>query len=267
MAAAPDLKPAPVGSAPKKDRSPNYPALSFTDALKHAEAIWTKDKRNPMSTDMACRHLGYKAKNGACLPIIGAMKRYGLLINAGSELRVSDDAHKIFLAPKDHPERIALVKKLAMSPALFGEVLRKFPEGLPSDENLKFRLRADWEFATDKAAENFIKSLRDAVALAGVAPEHEDADNGSDDIAEEASMTQQVPAITPQVPQANRPLAPIPPANLQFQGRSWDLGDGVTVSIAVPPKLSKGNIAKLKKYVGALEMEASIAWEDDPEPV
>jgi hypothetical protein len=219
-----------------------------------------------MSTDMACQHLGYKAKNGASLPIIGAMKRYGLLVNAGSELRISDDAHKIFLAPKEHPERVALIRKLAMSPALFGEVLKKFPEGLPSDENLKFRLRADWDFATDKAAENFIKSLRDAVALAGIAPGEEIADNVPQDIADEDDMTSQIQAITPPgTGQTGRQQPPqvLPLGLPAAQMRSWDLGGGATISVALPGKLSKANIEKLKKYVGALELEASIAWDDE----
>lgn len=258
MPASPEAK-AAAPAAPKKDRSPNYPAIGPKEALGYAELIWKRDKRNPVSVEMACQHIGYKAKNGASLTAIAALKRYGLLTVSGSDLRVSDDANTIFLAPVGHPEREALIKKCAMLPALFSEVLKSFPDGLPSDENLRFRLRKDWEFANDKAADNFIKSLREAVALAGVAGCEEITDTDPLVISEEQPMTHLNPANTAQ---AGTPPARFASPPAQFQGRSWDLGAGVVIAVSVPPKLSKGNIEKLKKYVSALELEASISWED-----
>jgi hypothetical protein len=259
-----ETKTSPVAPpSPKRDRSPNYPAIGPTEALKYAEMIWKRDKRNPVSLDMACQHMGYKAKNGASLPVIAALKRYGLLNGAGADLRVTDEAHTIFIAPADHPERVALVKKLAMRPALFNEVLKKFPDGLPSDENLRFRLQQDFDFANAKAADNFIKSLKDAVALAEVAPGDEIADSESELIAEEADIMTENPAIgTVYGPLPGGP--PRPAAQIgNVQTRQWDLGGGSVLTLAIPGKLSKTNIEKLKKYVGALEVEASISWDDD----
>lgn len=224
-------------------------------------------KRNPLSVDMACQHLGYKARNGASLPIIGALRRYGLLVNQGDEVRISDEANAIFLAPQGHPDRVEGIRRVAMRPALFGEVLRAFPDGLPSDENLIYKLQKDYDFATEKAAENFVESLRDAVAIAGVASASEKADNASGIDAEEPEQHMQTtPIAIPQAAQEPRitPSAmPIHPLLAPTQSRSWDLGDGAVVSLTLPRNLSKGNVAKLKKYIAALEMEAAIAWDEE----
>jgi hypothetical protein len=45
--------------------------------------------------------------------------------------------------------------------------------------------------------------------------------------------------------------------------RYWNLGDNATVVISVPNRpLTKTNMDRLRRYVDALEMEASISWEE-----
>lgn len=258
---------APTPAAHKRDRSPNYPGIGPTEALVHAEKIWKQDKRNPLSVDMACKHLGYKAKNGASLPIIGALRRYGLLVNQGAEVRISDEANTIFLAPPGHPDRVEGIRRVAMRPALFAEVLKSFPDGLPSNANLIYKLQKDWHFANDKAAENFVEALRDAVAISSVAGGGERADTAAEIDAEEPETNMQPHAISgDKIPQPQRipppHMPPAPPA-APTQTRSWDLGGGAVIFVTIPLKLSKGNIEKLKKYVAALETEASISWDDE----
>lgn len=48
--------------------------------------------------------------------------------------------------------------------------------------------------------------------------------------------------------------------------RSWDLGEGVTMHIGVtvePCALTPRNVARLRRYVDALEVEAAICWEEE----
>lgn len=47
------------------------------------------------------------------------------------------------------------------------------------------------------------------------------------------------------------------------QSRPWDLGDNVVMTVVLPHKLSKKNVLRLKRYIAALETEASIGWDDD----
>ena len=158
-----ETSPAKSTAGSKRDRSPNYPSMTFTEALAATRKIWDKEKRHLMSADLASQHLGYKKTNGVTLPMLAAMKKYGLIVTSGKEVRVSDDANTIFLYPEGSPESLTIIKRLAVLPSLFVEVLAKFPDGLPSDANLRARLQTEWRFATQKAADNFIKALREAV--------------------------------------------------------------------------------------------------------
>lgn len=264
---------APEPTAPKaavkRDRSPAYPSLTFTEALEKTRQIWEKDKKHAVSYDLASQHMGYKRRNGATLPMIATMKRYGLLAAVGNEVRVTDDAHALLVYPDDAPERAALVRKLAMSPTLFTEVLAKFPDGLPSDDNLAGRLQADWDFASPNAAATFIRALREAVAITGgraVANSIPGGDNGLVNTTEAIMGTEADPAIRQHTGGVNPGSSPsfsprLPPGVMQ--SRPWDLGGGAQATVTLPTKLTRKNIEKLKKYVHALEVEASIAWEDD----
>ena len=67
----------PPTSAKKVERSPNYPAVGPSVALEYAEKIWKLDKRNPMSSELACGHMGYTTKNGASQTMLGAPSAMG----------------------------------------------------------------------------------------------------------------------------------------------------------------------------------------------
>lgn len=265
---------AAAAAAARRDRSPNYPAITFTEAEDHARKLYEKDKRHPMTKDVAATHLGYSKSSGATIPLFAAMKRYGLLESVGTDLRVTEDAQVIFVYPKDSPEHIAMRKRLAMLPSLFGEVLASFPGGeLPSDATLKAKLMHVFKFASSEAAETFIRALREAVAIAGygtVADPVPGMDNNGAPTKETPMTHPQDPAIKPTIANAIGTKAqvqvPLPPVQLvnTSQTRMWNLGSGAVMTVVLPPGgLTERNVARLKKYIEALEMEARIAWEDE----
>ena len=266
----PEPTPTNASAANKRDRSPNYPSLTFKEALAVTKKIWDQDKKHPVSIDLASQHIGYKQANGLSLTMIGAMKRYVLLLSTGKEVRVSDDANTIFLYPADAPEAASVIKRLAMLPSLFKEVLGKFPDGLPSDANLRARLQDEWHFASPKAADKFIEALREAVALTsveGIAGEGQVVDNGSQVIRGEPMTQTQETALKPSSGAVIQPKQFVQPTHsppLGTQSRPWNLGGGTIMTVTIPNTLTPKNIEKLRKYVDALESEASIAWDDDP---
>lgn len=272
-------EPKAAGAAPtKKDRSPNYPSIGPTEALQLGGKIYAEARRNPMTADMACQYMGYKNKNGASLTMLAALRRYGILVSAANgEVKISDEAHTIYIAPPDLPERKNLIAQLAMRPNLFREVLSQFPDGLPSDSLLRFRLMQQWEFSSSKAADTFIRALRDAIAVAGLANDAEAADTGSEVDAEEPAPMMQNAAIASPIsqpgPRYEAPPPPSPPLPSAprpggMQVRTWDLGGGALATLSLPFNLSKKNVDRLRKYIEALATEAAIAWdEDDDDPV
>ena len=127
-------------------------------------------------------------------------------------------ARTMFLYPDGEPEALAIKRRLAMKPALFVEVLTKFPDGLPSDANLRARLQTDeWGFTNEKAADNFIAALREAVEIANenvVADGANDVDNGGETATEPPmpqSTTNQIVPKTAPIPSSQIATSPTTP--------------------------------------------------------
>lgn len=252
------------GGAGKRERSPNYPALTFTAALERTKTIWDKEKRAHVGNEVAARHLGYKTMNGAAFQTLGALKRYGLVVSTGKkkDIRVSDDAHFIFVHPEAHPDRIKMMGKLAMSPGLFSKILGAFSGDLPSDENLVAKLQTDeWGFKSEEAAKAVARALRDAVRVSnesGVAWDNTTRNNG-----EVIAETNQ-PAAGSQLMKALIPAAPTPPPTPGSQtgaiSRQWEIGEGRFASVSLPPNSTVGDVEILEEFLGLLKQELTLVW-------
>src|SRR5437764_6137689 len=109
-----------------KQRSPNYPQLSLTEALERIRRIYTAKHTAKTTQDEIAKVLGYGGLNGSSMGIISALRKYGLLQGNNEALNVSHDAVMILERQSDHPERIAALRKAAYSPALFSEIHEQF---------------------------------------------------------------------------------------------------------------------------------------------
>src|SRR5688572_30683869 len=92
-------------AAPKsKERSPNYPALTLTDAIVHAQKLYEKDKRTTVSAESAAKSLGWGTLNGTARTAIASLRQYGLVETVADGLRLSDLAMSILHQPPDSIE-------------------------------------------------------------------------------------------------------------------------------------------------------------------
>lgn len=254
------------GAGSRRERSPNYPALTFTEALERAEKIYKKEKRNPVSQEIAGQHIGYQKLNGATYQAFGALRRYGLLMAGKGDLRISDDAHFIFVHPPDHPDRLAKMRELAMAPALFHKILGAFPDGLPSDENLIAKLQTDeWGFKSKDAARAAVRSLRDAVRIR----------DGLEDFVTTDETDTAVPAAVPMFHSpgdkapAIPPMVPRPPlANLARHAsasevgltRRWEVSPGRFAVVELPPDPTVDEMEALDEFLSLLKQEIVLVW-------
>jgi hypothetical protein len=182
--------------------------------------------------------------------VFAALKRYGLIeAMDGDEIRVTQNANRMFIYPHDSTERQALIKQLAMSPPIFSEVLRKFPTGLPSDATLAAKLRTDFGFASQEAATAFIRTLRHAVDLVGVDEASMTAQNTVQVIVnEDDQMPTQQPIATP--PNSPPPIAATQPGIAGKPERhSVKLDDGSWAEIVISGTPDRRAREKLEKYV------------------
>lgn len=245
----------------KRERSPNYPALTFTAALERAKTIWEKEKRAHVAPQVAARHLGYKTMNGAAFQTLGALKRYGLVVSTGKkDIRVSDDAHFIFVHPEGHADRVKMMAKLAMSPSLFGKILGVYGDDMPSDENLVAKLQTDeWGFKSEEAARAVVRALRDAVRVSneGVAQTASEGNNNAG-IIKETPMTN--PGTNPGTPAVKPPPPPPPHSNSSAISRQWEIAEGRFASVALPPDPTVADVEILEEFLGLLKQELALVW-------
>jgi hypothetical protein len=241
------------GTKQKKGRSPNFPQLTFTEALELARTIWNADKTHTVTVKIAAQHLGYKGVTGASLGVIAAMKRYGLLESIGDDVRVSDNAKMIFVHPEGDPDVDLVVRRLAMLPALFGKVLAEYKD-LPSDATLRAKLETQWGFASEKAADTFIRALHEAIRIRdhGLAKSVGTGENAPKFIPERTMQGADSSQLVKQPP------TPLPPHG--YMSRQWEIGDGRVVSITLPADPTVNDVENLEEFLVILKQELALVW-------
>jgi len=144
-------------------RSPNYPQVGLSHALADIKKVADKDDRNKISAQAVAAHLGYSTLNGSAMVALSVLKKYGLLDGKLDKFWVSDTAYKILHAPQGSAERREAVRKAALTPALFAELRKEFPDSLPSQEALRYHL-IQKKFNVE-AAEKAAKAYRETMTL------------------------------------------------------------------------------------------------------
>lgn len=152
------------GGKSKRPRSPNFPAISLAEALPRITQIYEKEFNHPADSDTLAKALGYSGTNGASDSVISAMKKYGLLENAGNrEYKLSESAIDICLHEKGSPERVKAIVEAAFTPPLFAELHDEYGNNLPSENNLRVKLIK--RGFTPKSVGDVIRSYRDTLEL------------------------------------------------------------------------------------------------------
>ena len=145
-------------------RSPNYPSISLPNAIEKIRAIHKLDGRNAVSRAAVAQHMGFNGLHGTSSGVLSALGKYGLLETLGDqEVRVSELAMKILHSHDDNEKNTSL-NEAAFKPALFAELKEKWPEQIPTDNNLRSYLMRK-EFSTG-AAEQIIQFYRETFEMA-----------------------------------------------------------------------------------------------------
>ncbi|MBD0369497.1 MAG: hypothetical protein ICV60_01480 [Pyrinomonadaceae bacterium] len=128
-------------TAAKRTRSPNYPAISLAEAIPRIAQIYEQEFTHAADSETLARALGYSGTNGASDAVISALKKYGLLENAGNrEYKLSEGAIDICLHQKGDAERVKAIREAAFTPPLFKELFEEYGDVLPSENNLRVKL-------------------------------------------------------------------------------------------------------------------------------
>jgi hypothetical protein len=184
----------PTERQKRKGRSPSYPGVGLQKALELAATIRQREGRNAAPINAVLGHWSYKPKSGAGLVAVAALKKFGLVTDAGSgdrrTVQLSDLAYRILVDEREaSPEKQQLVKQAALTPVIHRTVWYKYAGNLPSDQTLSYFLKTEKGF-TDVAVKEFIPQFRATVAFAQLSisdrvssegeNEDQDDDNGDD---------------------------------------------------------------------------------------
>jgi hypothetical protein len=240
---------APTQTAERK-RSPSYPSAGLETCVKWARKVWESEKKSATGALVVAKAMGYGSLSGASRVGISAMKKFGLLAEEGTDkVRLTEDAVKYFLLP-DEDTKLALLRRLACKPPIIHEFIASHPDGLPSDDTLRYNLIAERDFI-DEAATTFIKALRETVRFAKL----DAADYRRDQMAPSPSedvASAQPPAMTP-ARSARGFLETF--GGSEARGRPSgalrvELSDGTWVSVEPSAPLTSSTFDELMDYLG-----------------
>lgn len=150
------------------DRSPRYPSIPLRRAIERAREFYRAEGKHAAQSEVAVTHWGYTAKSSGGKLTLAALRAYGLLENVGGGVKLSDRALRIILDEREpSPERVALIREAALSPAIHRKLWDKYKADLPSPASLRHALLMEFEFA-DNAVNDFVREYKETLAFAGL---------------------------------------------------------------------------------------------------
>jgi hypothetical protein len=112
---------------------------------------------------------------------VAALKKFGLLEEEGSrddrQLKLSDLA--LDIVTPGSPRRTEALQTAALKPAIHQELRKLYPDGLPSDETVRFYLERERNFI-GRAANELLKEYRATMQFAGLEDSSESGDTVGD---------------------------------------------------------------------------------------
>jgi hypothetical protein len=163
-----------------KVRSPNYPAVSLGKAIELTRKLYQSAHTHKTDALTVAKALGFGGLNGSSLTTISALKKYGLLVDDGGQLRISKAGLTILVDPEDSRERADAILKAAFAPVLFSELRQEYGDALPPRDEIvrAYLLKRGFAPGTVDAP---IRAYRDTLDLVERAKAIYNGDNGSGD--------------------------------------------------------------------------------------
>ena len=241
----------------KRHRSPSYPALTLTDSLEKARALFAEEGRNPTPVNVVVSHWGYSPKSSGGAAAVAALKAWGLAEDEGTgsqrTVRLSDRGLTIIQDTRDDAtERNRLLYEAAKSPKIMRELFDEYPDGSVSDGNLNFFLvqRA----YNPNAVSDIIKAYRDALSY--VWPGSGTGGEASEDDPDDEEDFSDIGQTRHHLPKRGK--------GMKQDTFSLEEGD---VSLLWPSNLTQESFNDLKDWLAIMErkIRRSVRTSDDAE--
>jgi hypothetical protein len=205
-----------------KERSPNYPAFGLEGAVQSTKALWDKERRTPVSVEVAAKAMGYSSPSGklsgSALTRIASVRQYGLIEKAGTgKVRVAEAALNFWLHKPTEPEFQKAAREAALRPPLFQMIHSQYPEG-SNDAINAYLVKSGF---SPEGSARVIKAYRETEAFANL---RGNSYNGEDGGEENGDFQHENPEEKPKL----RHKRPPPGGSVEY---SWPLGGGTKVEL------------------------------------
>ncbi|HEY5720989.1 MAG TPA: hypothetical protein VIT45_01575 [Allosphingosinicella sp.] len=143
-------------------RSPSYPSISLAEAIELTRKIHEKSRTNMIDREAAAKDMGYSGITGRSLTVLAGLIQFGLLEKAGKGgVRVSRTTVDILHGLTDEIKKSALLKA-GTSPALYQDIMERFPDGMPPENALRsYLIQRDFgDVAIGPAVSSFLETYR-----------------------------------------------------------------------------------------------------------
>jgi hypothetical protein len=239
-----------------RTRSPNYPSIGLSIALREAADLWSKEKRSAFPASEAVKHIGFTSLNGTSRSHLAALKQYGLIDGLDQELRLTPLAIRLVAHTEGEPEWEEAVREAALNPKIFKELQETHPEA--SDGTLRAHLITKRDFSED-GAKLIIKSFRDTIRVAKL--DEPDYNPPSREV--EPEEKPRMPSSIQQAPSTNQRQSADLPSGMLFP---LYLSREKQGTLVIPWMLSKQEWELLKKQVThSLAIAEATVLVDDSE--
>ncbi|HEX3569961.1 MAG TPA: hypothetical protein VHU44_03995 [Acidobacteriaceae bacterium] len=121
-------------------RSPNHPFFDLKEAVAKVKIVYEKEKRSATSPEVIVKHLGYSALNGPGGRTLSGLRQYRLLEEVAGKYKLSDDAFALLHYSQESEQWKAAVRRAALAPVLYRDLLGMYPDLSASDASLRMTL-------------------------------------------------------------------------------------------------------------------------------
>jgi hypothetical protein len=262
-------KKTPEVPRPKQGRSPAYPAISLKPAIEKAKALYDAQGKYPAPMPLAFSAWGNSAKSSGGRDTRASLKYFGLITIEGDgdngKVKLTDDALRILLDEReDQSEKKAIIRRVALNPAIHKKLLEEFPEGIKSDAAVEHFLVFDQEF-NKSAAGAVVAEFKETASFAElykpaslvVKP---DADSATDDQSDQELGGSD--GIGGKIP----PKPPIPPkGQAKVMAGERELTTGILSKGSSFRLIVSGNVGvkEIERLIAKLELDKEILAEPD----
>lgn len=157
---------------PKQGRSPAYPGINLEEAIAKAKALHEAEGKYSVPMSSAFMAWGYGAKSSGGRETRAALRYFGLIVveghGAARKIKLTDKALRILQDDReDQSEKRALIRELALWPAIHKQIYTQFPQGIKSEATVEYFLIHDKGY-NQSAASEIVNEFKATAAYAGL---------------------------------------------------------------------------------------------------